>query len=404
MQRLKTTPFHQRTAELIQGAEWRRWGGYQVASCYEMSPDREYYAVRASAAMFDVSPLAKYTIEGPDARAYIQKLFTRDMEKLEPGKVFYSPWCDQRGKVIDDGTIACFHEQSFRMTAAEQGEAWLLKVAAGFDVSIENVSDDFGVLAVQGPTSRALLVELVGEKISDLGFSEAADFQCGDIPLWISRTGYTGDLGYEVWVKAEQAVEIWDRLSEVGARYALVPAGIWALDVARIEAGLIMLEVDYLSALKAETLAQTSSPYELGLGWSVHLRKPDFVGREALKKEKESGSTPYHFVTAVLDDLAYRRAFEEAGLAADLPVKAWRGMHPIFGGDGNQVGYATCGTWSPQTQRYILLAQVEPPFSSLDTVLYFDAVVDRRRHRFPLTVVKGPVFETPRKKEIYAKI
>mgnify|MGYP002397434734 CR=1 FL=1 len=191
---------------------------------------------------------------------------------------------------------------------------------------------------------------------------------------------------------------------EVGARYALVPAGIWALDVVRIEAGLIMLDVDYLSALKAETAAQTSSPYELGLGWAVHLQKGDFVGREALKKEKDSGSTPYRFITAVLDDLAYRRAFEDAGLAADLPVKAWRGMHPIFGSDGNQVGYATCGTWSPQTQKYILLAQVEPPFSSLETVLYFDAVVDRRRHRFPLTVVKGPVFETARKKESYAKI
>lgn len=388
----------------MQGAQWRRWGGYQVASCYEMRPDREYYAVRASAAMFDVSPLAKYTIKGPEARAYIQKLFTRNMEKLEPGKVFYSPWCDQRGKVIDDGTIACFDEQSFRMTAAEQGESWLLKVAAGFDVSIENVSDDFGVLAIQGPTSRAILQQLVGEEIADLGFSEASEFSNEDLPLWISRTGYTGDLGYEVWVSAERAVELWDRLVEVGANYALTPAGIWALDVARIEAGLIMLDVDYLSALKAETTAQTSSPYELGLGWSVHLQKGDFVGREALKKEKESGCTPYHFVTAVLDDLAYRRAFEEVGLAADLPVQAWRGMHPIFGEDGSQVGYATCGTWSPQTQKYLMLAQVGPMYATEGTVLYFDTVVDRHRHRFPLTVTKGPVFETPRKKETYAKV
>lgn len=404
MQRLKTTPFHQRTAELMQGAEWRRWGGYQVASCYEMQPDREFYAVRASTALFDVSPLAKYTIKGPDARAYIQKLFTRNMEKLEPGKVFYSPWCDQRGKVIDDGTIACFDEQSFRMTAAEQGEAWLLQVAVGFDVAIENVSDDFGVLAVQGPTSRAVLQSLVGDGIEELGFSEAADFQLGDIPLWISRTGYTGDLGYEVWVTAEHAVTLWDRLLEAGSGYALVPAGIWALDVARIEAGLIMLEVDYLSALKAETVSQTSSPFELGLGWSVHFKKGDFVGREALLKEKESGSTPYHFATCVLDDVAYRAAFEQAGLAADLPVKAWRGMHPIFCSDGNQVGYATCGTWSPTTQQYILLTQVEPSFADPGTELYFDAVVDRRRHRFPLQVVKGPVFDTPRKKESYAKV
>lgn len=388
----------------MQGAEWRRWGGYQVASCYEMQPDREFYAVRASAAMFDVSPLAKYSIKGPEARAYIQKLFTRNMEKLAPGKVFYSPWCDSRGKVVDDGTVACFDEQTFQMTAAEQGEAWLRKVAAGFEVEIENISDDFGVLAIQGPTSRAVLEELVGEGIRSLEFSEAADFKMGQMPLWISRTGYTGDLGYEVWVKAEGALELWDKLREIGDGYALMPAGIWALDVARIEAGLIMLEVDYISALTAESLSQTSSPYELGLGWSVHFKKGDFVGREALLREKQEGSTPYTFRSCIVDDVAYRQAFEEAGLAACLPVKAWRGVEPLFQADGTQAGYATCGTWSPTTQSYILLTQIEPECAEPGTELFFDAVVDRRRHRFPVKVVKGSVFETSRKKEVYEKV
>jgi glycine cleavage system T protein (aminomethyltransferase) len=404
MQRLKTTPFHDRAEALMQGAEWRRWGGYQVASCYEMLPNREYYAVRASTAMFDVSALAKYTIKGPEARPYLQKLFTRNMEKLVPGKVFYSPWCDSRGKVIDDGTVACFDEESFQMTAAEQGESWLLKVAVGFDVEIENVTDDFGVLALQGPTSRGVLEELVGDGISELGFSEAANFQMGDTPLWISRTGYTGDLGYEVWVSSDQALALWDRLMEVGKSYALVPAGIWALDVARVEAGLIMLEVDYISALKAESVSQTSSPYELGLGWSVHFKKGDFVGREALLKEKEQGSSPYHFVSCILDDVTYRQAFESAGIAPDLPVKAWRGMHPLFTEDDRQVGYATCGTWSPTTQKYIMLCQVHPSVSAAGSRVYFDTVVDRYRHRFPCEVVRGPVFETPRKKETYAKV
>lgn len=404
MQRLKTTPFHQRTSAIMQGAEWRRWGGYQVASCYEMVPDREYYAVRASAALFDVTPLAKYTIKGPDARPFIQKLFTRNMEKLIPGKVFYSPWCDSRGKVIDDGTIACFGEESFQMTAAEQGEAWLRRVAHGFHVEISNITDDFGVLAIQGPTSLKILEELVGEGVAELGFSEAGHFMMDDQPLWISRTGYTGDLGFEVWVEAEKSIQLWDRLMEIGAKYALTPAGIWALDVARIEAGLIMLDVDYLSALKCESVSQTSSPYELGLGWSVHFKKGDFVGRRALEKEKRDKTTPYKFVTCVLDDVAYRQAFEAAGLAADLPVKAWRGMHPLFNADNDQVGYATCGTWSPTTQAYILLCQVFSEYSDVGAELYFDAVVDRHRHRFPCRVVKGPVFETSRKKDSYAKV
>lgn len=404
MQRLKTTPFHERASALMQGAEWRRWGGYQVASCYEMIPDREYYAVRASAAMFDVSALAKYTIKGNQARPYLQKLLTRNIEKLVPGKVFYSPWCDSRGKVIDDGTVACFSEEHFQMTAAEQGEAWLRKVAQGFDVEIENISDNFGVLAIQGPTSRALLQELVGERISDLGFSEAAHFEVDGLPVWISRTGYTGDLGYEVWVASDRGLELWDKLVAVGAGYALTPAGIWALDVARIEAGLIMLDVDYLSALRAETIGQTSSPYEIGLGWAVHFQKGDFVGRQALLREKQQATTPYHFVSIVMDDVVYREAFQAAGLACDLPVKAWRGMHPLFDAEENQIGYATCGTWSPTTQKYIMLAQVKPELAEPGSQVFFDAVVDRFRHRFPCEVVKGPVFDTPRKKESYAKV
>jgi glycine cleavage system T protein (aminomethyltransferase) len=404
MQRLKVTPFHSRTAELMQGAEWRRWGGYQVASCYEMVPDREYYAVRASTAMFDVSPLAKYRITGPEARPFLQKLLTRNIEKLAPGDVVYSPWCDSRGKVVDDGTLACFSEEHFQLTAAEQGEAWLVRVASGFDVTIQNISDDFGVLALQGPTSLALLRELVGEGIDNLAFSQAASFEADSMPLWISRTGYTGDLGFEVWVRSEHAEALWDRLMDIGFSYALMPAGVWALDVARIESGLIMLDVDYLSALRTESLAQTSSPFEIGLGWSVHFKKGDFVGREALLAEKRDGKTPYRFVSLVLDDLAYREAFEAAGLTADLPVRAWRGMHPLFDSQGEQPGYATCGTWSPTTQKYILLAQVAPEYAALDTELFFDTVVDRRRHRFSCRVTKSPVFQTDRKKQSYAKV
>lgn len=385
----------------MQGAEWRRWGGYQVASCYEMAPDREYYAVRASCAMFDVSALAKYSIRGREAREFLQRLITRNIANLKVGEVLYSPWCDSRGKVIDDGTFACLAEDHFQMTAAEQGEAWLRKVARGFAVEIANISDDFGVLALQGPTSLSVLRELVGGEVTRLGFSQSYSTEFEGIPLWISRTGYTGDLGYEVWVPRDQGVEIWDKLVAIGQAYALYPAGIWALDVARIEAGLLMLDVEYVSALNASTTAQTSSPFELGLGWSVHFKKGEFIGRKALLEEKERYLTPYTYVGCVLDTVAYREAFEEMGLAPNLSVKAWRGVHPLFDESGEQQGYATCGTWSPTLQKYLMLAQVHPRSADPGHKLIFEDVIDRRRVKLPCTVEKLPFFNTDRKKDMY---
>ena len=388
----------------MQGAEWRRWGGYQVASCYEMAPDREYYAVRASCAMFDVSALAKYAIKGLEARAFLQKLITRNIANLKVGEVLYSPWCDSRGKVIDDGTFACLAEHHFQMTAAEQGEAWLRKVARGFQVTIENISDEFGVLALQGPTSLNVLRELVGAAVAKLGFSQSYHAEFERIPLWISRTGYTGDLGYEVWVPRDKGVQVWDKLVAIGDSYALYPAGIWALDVARIEAGLLMLDVEYTSALSAATLAQTSSPFELGLGWSVHFKKGEFVGRKALLEEKDQNTTPYAYVGCSLDTVAYREAFLELGLPPNLSVKAWRGIHPLFNPDGQQVGYATCGTWSPTLQRYLMLAQVHPPWAQPDQELIFEDVIERRRVKLPCKVEKLPFFNTDRKKDMYAEV
>jgi aminomethyltransferase len=404
MQRLKTTPFHPRTEQLMQGAEWRRWGGYQVASCYEMAPDREYYAVRASCAMFDVSALAKYSIRGPQARDFLQRLITRNIANLKVGEVLYAPWCDSRGKVIDDGTFACLADDHFQMTAAEQGEAWIRKVARGFAVTIDNISDDYGVLALQGPTSLAVLRQLVGQGVAQLAFSQSYSTEFESIPLWISRTGYTGDLGYEVWVPREHGVAVWDKLVAIGQAYALYPAGIWALDVARIEAGLLMLDVEYTSALSASTTAQTSSPFELGLGWSVHFKKGDFIGRKALLQEKESLTTPYHYVGCVLDTVAYREAFEELGLPPNLSVKAWRGVHPLFDEAGEQVGYATCGTWSPTLQKYLMLAQVHPRWSNPGQTVIFEDVIDRRRVKLPGTVEKLPFFNTDRKKDMYVEV
>jgi aminomethyltransferase len=388
--RLKTTPFHQRTEALMQANQWRRWGGYSVASSYEMTHDREYLAMRNACALLDVSALYKYKITGPDAHAYLNRLVTRDLSQMQPGGMAYTPWCDSRGKVVDDGTICRLDEGTFRLTAADPNYHWLEENAAGFAVIIEDISEELGTLALQGPCSRDVLAEVFGEAVRELAFYGIMHLEND---LQISRTGYSGDLGYEIWVPTARALEIWDRIVEVGKRYALQPAGIWALDVARIEAGLIMLDVDYTPANKATTPAQASSPYELGLGWAVHLNKPHFVGKKALQKEKLEGSS-LTLVGLEIDHHGLAREHEKIGLPVHFPFVPWREIVPLFNDQG-QVGYATCGSWSPTLKKYLALAQIKPG-SGED--LKIDVMVDRYRMTFQAKVQKLPFFNPPRKR------
>ncbi|MFN8609544.1 MAG: aminomethyltransferase family protein [Vulcanimicrobiota bacterium] len=390
MLRLKTTPFHPRTEALMQANQWRRWGGYSVASAYEMTHDREYLAMRNACALLDVSALYKYQITGPEAHAFLNRLVTRDISQMQPGGMAYTPWCDSRGKVVDDGTICRLDEGTFRLTAADPNYHWLQENAAGFEVEIQDVSDDLGTLALQGPCSREVLVEVFGESIRELPFYGITHLEND---LQVSRTGYSGDLGYEVWVPRQRALEIWDRIAEVGRRYALQPAGIWALDVARIEAGLIMLDVDYTPANKATTPAQASTPYELGLGWSVHLKKPHFVGKKALAREKAEGSA-LTLVGLEIDHEKLAEEHEKVGLPVHYPFIPWREIVPIFD-ESQQVGYATCGSWSPTLKKYLALAQVKPGSSEH---LHVDIMVDRYRKRFDARVKKLPFFNPPRKR------
>ena len=396
MLQLKTTPFHSRTAQLMQANQWRRWSCYSVASAYEMTHDREYYAIRDACAVIDVSALCKYHIRGLDATAYLNRLVTRDVSKTSLGGLLYTPWCDSQGKVIDDGTIAHLGENFYRLTAAETNYRWLYDNAEGFEVSIEDVSDDYGTLAVQGPKSRDVLAELFGEEFRSLRFYRWMEVQFEGRPLVISRTGYTGDLGYEMWIPRDMAEAVWDAVMRVGKRYAIQAAGIWALDVARIEAGLIMLDVDYTPVTKAVVDAQSSSPYELGLEWALNFKKGNFVGRRALLEEKTRGSK-FAFVGLVIDHVHLEQEHEAMGLPVCLPFTPWRSMIPIFAGT-QQVGYATCGAWSPLLKRYLCLAQVEPNFAEAGQQLSIDLLVDRYRKSIPATVGQLPFFNPERKK------
>jgi aminomethyltransferase len=412
---LKTTPFHARTSALMQGNEWRRWAGCCVASAYELTHDRELMAIRNACALIDVSPLFKYEVRGTDALRFLDRLVTRDLRKMEVGHMTYTPWCNPRGKVVDDGTIAKLEESVFRLTAAESNWRWLHDNATGFSVEIEDVSEALGALSLQGPKSRALLERLTGADLSQLKYHRFTHVDLLGEPTMVSRTGYTGDLGYEIWVPRERALAAWDTLVEAGRAFALQPSGIWAMDVCRIEAGLIMLDVDYTPAPKAATEAQASSPFEIGLGWAVHFGKGSFVGKKALLEEKARGPA-LGLVGLEIDHVAFERAHTEVGLTTSLPFVPWRGIVPVFGGGlggdtphpglggdtphpgREQVGYATCGTWSPTVKKYIALAQISPAAAKPGTALSIDLLVDRTRRPFQATVVGLPFFNPERKR------
>jgi aminomethyltransferase len=400
MLNLKTTPFHARTAALMQGNQWRRWAGHSVASAYELTPDRETLAIRNACVLIDVSPLFKYHVRGPDSARFLNRLVTRDLAKMEVGHMTYTPWCDARGKVVDDGTIAKLDENLFRLTAAESNTRWLHDSAQGFDVAIEDVSDELGALSLQGPAARALLESLTGAVLGGVKYHRFTHVDLLGEPTMVSRTGYTGDLGYELWIPRARALAAWDALVEAGRSFALQPAGIWAMDVSRIEAGLIMLDVDYTPAPKALTEAQASSPFELGLGWAVHFAKGNFAGRKALLEEKRRGSA-LALVGLEIDHVAYARAHETIGLTTPLPFTPWRAVTPVFRGrdaSTEQVGYATCGTWSSTVKKYLALAQVSPAAAAIGTELSIDLMVDRRRESFAATVARLPFFNPERKR------
>ena len=393
---LKTSPFHPRTAPLVRAQTWRRWAGYQMASAYDPHPDREYAAIRNAAALIDVSPLYKYRLSGRDASRLLDRMITRDMTRLQTGQVFYTPWCDAHGKVIDDGTVSRLDEGTFRLTSADSSLRWLHLNAAGLEVAIEDVSERVATLALQGPLSRAILERVSPAETARLKYFRLVETTIERIPVTISRTGYTGDLGYEIWVEAGEALALWDALIAAGASYGLTPAGVWALDVARIEAGLIMLDVDYHSAHHALIEAQKSSPFEINLGWAVSTGKGPFNGRRALAAERARGPQ-WGFVGLEIDWVSFERLFAAHRLAPHVPNVAWRSSVPIHR-NGDQVGYATSGCWSPLLKQSLALAHLRSPHFEPGTPVEIEITVEHQRRRAAAVVRKLPFYEPERKK------
>ena len=393
---LKTSPFHPRTAALVRAHTWRRWAGHQMASAYDPHPDREYAAIRNAAALIDVSPLYKYRISGPDAARLLDRTITRDMRKLKPGQVYYTPWCDDHGKVIDDGTVTNLGGGAFRLTSADSSLRWLHLNAAGMAVTVEDISDRVGALSLQGPLSREILSRAAATDLTTLKYFRMIEATVRDIPVAISRTGYTGDLGYEIWVEGERAVALWDALMDAGKPFGIVPTGVWAMDIARIEAGLIMMDVDYFSAHHALIEARKSTPYEINLGWAVSADKGPFNGRRALAAERARGPA-WNFVGLEVDWESFEKLFRAHGLPPQIPNIAWRASAPVYAG-GRQVGYATSGCWSPLLKKSLALAHLRAPHFAPETPVKLEVTVEHRRELTDAVVRKLPFYDPERKR------
>jgi len=386
---------HARTFALCESLNYREWSGFYAVSAYEAHHEHEYNAIRNASALIDVSPLFKYRLSGRDAVRLVDRVITRDAVKLAVGQVYYTPWCDEHGKVIDDGTVTRLSEDTFRWTAADPSLRWFSQNAIGLDVAIEDISEQVAALALQGPTSGRLLHAVADADIAGLKYFRMTRGTIAGVPVEISRTGYTGDLGYEIWMPWDRAVDVWDALMTGGRPFDIHPAGMLALDVARVEAGLLLIDVDFFSSKKALIESQKYSPFEMGLGRLVQLDTRPFVGRAALLAERRRGPSQ-QIVGLEISWPAIEALYDKLGLAPQIAATASRTAVPVYRA-GRQVGRATTTTWSPVLKKLIALATVAAPHIAAGTALECEVTVEAVRHRVPATVVKTPFFNPARK-------
>jgi aminomethyltransferase len=374
---------------------YREWSGYYTVSVYEMHHEHEYNAIRNSAALIDISPLFKYHVTGRDATKFVNRVICRDINKVAVDQVIYCCWCDPEGKVIDDGTITRLGENEYRWTAADPSLRWFQQNALALDVIIEDISEQTAALALQGPMSGRILRTVTDAPIDNLKYFRVTRGKIAGVPVDISRTGYTGDLGFEIWMPWIDAVKVWDALAAKGKAFDIHPAGMIALDIARIEAGLILIEVDYISGKKALIESQKYSPFEIGLGKLVDLKKENFVGRDALAQEAKKGSQRA-LVGLEINWNEVEALYDKLKMAPQVPSMASRVAVPVYRG-GRQVGKATSTTWSPTLKKMIALASVSRGSSTPGTSLSMEMTMEAVRHTVSGKVVPLPFFNPPRK-------
>jgi aminomethyltransferase len=374
---------------------YREWSGYYTVSVYEVHHEHEYNAIRNAAALIDISPLYKYLITGKDATKLVNRVITRDINKVKIGQMIYCCWCDEQGKVIDDGTITRLEENKYRWTAADPSLRWFRQNGLNMDVQVEDISEKVAALALQGPTSAKLLKAAAEADIANLKYFRMTSGKIAGVPVDISRSGYTGDLGYEVWIPWSDAVKVWDALMTTGKQFDIHAAGMLALDVARVEAGLLLIEVDYTSSKKALIPSQKYSPFELGFGKMVHMDKENFVGKTALAEDSKRG-VARQLVGLELDWIEIEERFEEFGLSPAAPTQASRVHVPVYAGE-KQVGKATTTSWSPVLKKMIALASIDSAHAKIGNKLQMEITVESMRQKVTAKIVKIPFFNPERK-------
>lgn len=396
---IRTTPFHPRTSALNLGLHWKEWAGYAAACSYDRHSEREYFAIRQAAALLDVSPLYKYDLRGPGAATLLSRLFTRDVAAAPVGRVLYGCLVDAQGEALDDGTVARIGPDWFRLSSSEPWLHWLVRHASRLDVIIEDTSSSIAALAIQGPLARRVLAPLLDFPLDEMRFFRVRRCKLAGHPVQVSRTGYTGDLGYEVWVERGRALQVWDAIWEEGRPLGLEPIGLDALDVSRIEAGFILQGVDYRSAVRCLTDIQKFSPLELGLGWAVDLDRAPFLGQARLRREAAQGPA-WSVVGVELDWAELEAMHDREEVPPHLAPVACRIPFPIFDESGDQqVGQLTSSAWSPTLKRYLGLAQVPAKYAAVGTRLRTQYTVDFWRSSVGVRVVERPFFDPPRKRE-----
>ena len=392
------TAFFPRQEELNTKMAWGEWSGYFSVPVYADFHDIEYSAIREAAAVIDVSPLYKYEVRGADAQRLLDRVMTRDMTKLRVDRVFYSPWCDEEGKVLDDGTITRLDDTRYRVTAADPSYRWFTMNATGLDVEVDDISDRTAALALQGRLSREVLQDATRQDWTDLRYFGRRATEVGGVAVDVTRTGYTGDRGYELWMAADEALPVWDELFDVGARYGIYPVGINAMDVARVEAGLILIEAEYTSARHAVAPEQQYSPYELGLGSLVDLgTATDFTGRRALRAEHAAGGPERRLVGLELDWSDIEGMFAKHGQAPAISPLVHRAPVPVYG-ERRQVGRATSITWGTTIKKMVGFGSVDRGHATPGTRLGVEWSVEGERGKVAATVVPLPFLDLERKR------
>jgi aminomethyltransferase len=392
------TAFYPRQQELNRKQAWGEWAGYFAPAVYADFHDIEYSAIREAAAVIDTSPLYKYVISGPDAGRLLDRVITRDVSAMQIDQVYYTPWCNEAGKVLDDGTVTRLGEHEYRVTAADPCYRWFELNATGLDVKVADVTESLAALALQGKLSREVLEAVTRQDWADVRYFRHRRTEIGGVEVSVTRTGYTGDRGYELWIRSEDALDVWDAVFEAGVPYGIFPAGIRALDVARVEAGLILIDAEYTSARHAISEEQMYSPFEIGLGRLVDFSKnADFNGRAALLAEQRAGGPARRLVGLDMEWAGIERMFAKHGLAPMISPFVHRDPVPVYKED-KQVGRASSITWGTTIKKMVAFGSLDKAFEKVGTRVSVEYSVEGERGKVAATVVPLPFLDLPRKR------